>query len=124
MGSFEATLLTAVFGLLTSIVIARAFGPDGKGLVTLVLLVLSQIVLFLSLGVNISLVHYAGRKQWHTSRLAGAGMGLALVLGAAALPITLFVFVFILGEGVPDQVFPALMLLALSVPISLACGRT
>src|SRR4051794_17632386 len=73
-GTFAIALLTVMLNAIVNILIARFLGPEGKGILTLVFLMLSQINGVLSLGVDISLIHYAGRGRWSVTDLANAAI--------------------------------------------------
>ncbi len=87
VASFVLMLLTNLVRLPTNILIARFLGPAGKGVVTLLQLLLGQTALFLSLGLDAALVHFAGRRGRPVAELAGRALGLGLVLGGVGFGV-------------------------------------
>ena len=77
-----------VLGFLTSILIARALGPTGKGLYATVLAVVDLATALASLGVGKAIIYYLGRGTLNHSRLAGAVGALVVVNGSLAILVT------------------------------------
>jgi O-antigen/teichoic acid export membrane protein len=133
LASFVLMLLTNLVRLPTNILIARFLGPAGKGVVTLLQLLLGQTALFLSLGLDAALVHFAGRRGRPVSELAGRALGLGLVLGGAGFVVLVALLVWVFGGLLPAEVRLVSLLLAATLPLTLiasflrsllrACGR-
>ena len=78
------TLITKVVNLLLSIaiaaIIARWLGPEGKGMLALVLLVPGMLGLFLSGGINVANVYFAGSGRLDVPTLSANSVGFALLM--------------------------------------------
>lgn len=122
LGTSVATFLAMVFSLLVSVLIARALGPEGKGIVAFVLLVVGQASLILSLGVETSLIHYIGRRYYNVPELSGATVGLAIWLGFIGFIASSVVFLsakrLVAGPGI----IGLLILLASSILLAMVAG--
>ncbi len=122
MASFVLMLLTNLVRLPTNILIARFLGPAGKGVVTLLQLLVGQAALFLSLGLDSALLHFVGRKNRSVQELAGRAMGLGAVLGGAGFGVLVVLLVWVFDELLPAEVTVVALLLAATVPLSLSVG--
>ncbi|MDP2587556.1 MAG: oligosaccharide flippase family protein, partial [bacterium] len=80
-GVFVTRVWAAAAGLIMSIIIARSFGPEGKGIASLMLLVPVLLSTFGNAGLHISNVYFFGKKGASISRLASNSVWVALVLG-------------------------------------------
>lgn len=118
LGIFLASMITAMINLLISVVIARFLGPEGKGTFTIVLLVVTQIGTFLTLGTEIALIHYAGRNQKELGSLASASMGLGILLGFVGMVCANIIFYFLSYEVLPANTLPFLILLSSTIPMN------
>lgn len=105
-------MLATLLRVLTNIVIARSLGPEGKGIITIVLLVLGQSALLLTLGVEIALIYYAGRRWKGLDELASASMSLGIILGFAASGLALMFFALFLRKVIPSRLLPLLVLMS------------
>jgi len=56
-----------LFGLGTSIIIARILGPEGKGIYSLAILLPSFLVYFSHLGIGHATVFYLGKRKYRKS---------------------------------------------------------
>ncbi len=105
-----ATLL----GIPTSILIARALGPAGMGGVTLVATIGSYATTMLALGVEVSLVHFAGRRPETSPTLARLALRLGTLLGLVASVGGIALLMTVYRDRVPSELIPwSLFLLAL-----------
>ncbi len=118
-GMFAAMVFTTLLSMPASILIARFLGPEGKGVLTIVNLVLGQIVLVLTLGVEIALAHYAGRRQWDLGELGSASMGLSILLGIAGIGLTTVIFALAFHKIISGALLPVLVLMASTIPMVL-----
>lgn len=77
------TLITKVLGLCLSIVnaaiIARWLGPEGKGMLALALLVPGMLGLFLSGGIGVANVYFAGSRRLDVITLTANSLGFAIL---------------------------------------------
>jgi O-antigen/teichoic acid export membrane protein len=117
MGRFVTSALTTLLSLLTGILIARFLGPEGKGVLTIVLLVVGQVGLFLTLGVEIALIHYGARNSRDFCTLASASIGLGILLGFIGMGFAVVIFALISYEVIPARLLPFLILMASTIPM-------
>lgn len=119
LGTLFASLLATVLSLPSSILIARFLGPDGKGVVTLVLLVTGQITAFLSLGIEIAIIFYGGRLRWEIKELGNASIGLGILLGGTGILAGIAIFTLVLPKFLPGNLSLILILMCLTIPMAL-----
>lgn len=106
-------------GIFTSILIAHAVGPSGKGILTLVTVVVSQVGLVLTLGVDTAIVRHVGRGIYPIRDLSGAVIGIAVVLAPLGIALGL-VGLYLLGNDVlPPKVVPWAVASIAMIPIIL-----
>lgn len=121
--TFVVQILTLVISLANTAIIARWLGPEGKGMLSLALLVPAVLALFFSLGVGASNVFFAGSRRLGVAELAGhsltfAGVG-AVGAGIVAWLLMAAGWLERLAPGLP----PWLLVLAmLGLPASLLNG--
>lgn len=117
-----ATAVSTALTLLASIIVARSFGPAGKGVITIVLLTVAQSAAVLSFGVDVALVHFAGRQRSPIATLARAGLHLAFLLGGAAALAGILLVHLILAPSVGRPVLIAASFVMVTIPVSLAAA--
>ena len=78
------TLITKLVNLSLSIanaaIIARWLGPEGKGMLALALLLPGMLGLFLSGGINVANVYFAGSRRLDVPTLAANSVGFTLLV--------------------------------------------
>lgn len=92
-------------GLLTSLVIARGLGPDGKGIYTLTMSVPALLVTLCHLGIQWATVYYVAQRMYPMPEILGSNVWLAIWLGIGSTGlgvILLFFFGELLVPGVPQ----------------------
>jgi O-antigen/teichoic acid export membrane protein len=91
----STTLLTqfvgVALGIITSIVIARALQPEGKGIYATILTSAQMATMLGSLGVGKSIVYYLGRKEHERSKLESTALGLGLLNGLLAVIVAIII---------------------------------
>jgi O-antigen/teichoic acid export membrane protein len=119
--SASIVLIWANLGLsmVISILIARALGPEGKGVTALVMLLVTQSSGILSLGVEIALIHFVGRQKLALQTISRTAMGLGLALGLAGAAIATLIFWFGFRSLVPAAIHFHFFLLAATIPLVL-----
>lgn len=85
--TFVRQILAALLGLITTMVIARVYGPSGNGTFVVALLLPSILATFLNLGVASANVYYLGSKQTNARQLFNANLRIFAVVGALGLLI-------------------------------------
>jgi O-antigen/teichoic acid export membrane protein len=122
MGKFSTgtaiTTITGVlnlsFGVLTSVILARLLGPEGKGIYTLATLLPFLIVTFGNLGIGSATVYYVARGDFRRQVILGNNVLLSLVIGSAGLFLGLIVILFF-RQNVFPGVAPGYLFLALAL---------
>jgi O-antigen/teichoic acid export membrane protein len=120
MGKFSTnTVITAItgilnlgFGVLTSVILARLLGPEGKGIYTLATLLPSLIVTFGNLGIGPATVYYVARDEFQRREILGNNILLSVGIGGFGILAGLVV-VLCFRETVFPGVSPSYLLLAL-----------
>jgi O-antigen/teichoic acid export membrane protein len=108
-----AQLASLVLIIANSAIIARWLGPEGKGALTLAMLVPAVLSLLLGLGIGVANAFFAGSRRFETSQLTRNSVGLGLILSGAGLVFTAIVSATgLLGRllpGVPAGVMAVTM---------------
>lgn len=113
---FVSSLIIYAARFATSVLVARTIGVEGKGIYTLVLMVGSLLVLFLSLGLGGSLTYFTASKHFDTDTLYSFSLVASLlisILGGFAFFILYDLFLantFLIGIG-PQYILLVLILL-------------
>jgi O-antigen/teichoic acid export membrane protein len=116
--SVGARIVTIVIHAVTGVFVARAVGPSGKGVVTLVATVMVYVSTTAGLGVDVAIVHYGGREVGAARRIAAAALRLsALLAPIAALAGALVVLA--LRNGIPPGVRAYAVAVAVASPLAL-----
>lgn len=85
-------VLLLAAAIANSAVIARALGPDGKGILTLAVLTPNLLILLLGLGIGVANVYHTGTRQIPVPLLVRNSIGIALlisVVGAIVIGLLL-----------------------------------
>lgn len=92
----------ALVGIIVSIIIARVFGAEGKGIYSLLLLIPSLLVTFGNAGLQISNVYFYGRKLGNIRDLATNSCWAAFVFGLLIFGIFAAIYPFIAKTFLAD----------------------
>ena len=108
-----ATRVALLFiGIVTSVIMARALGPAGKGLFSLAVLLSSLVFIALNLGVGSASAYFLGRRKVPLEEIAGNWLSLSVVIGLGALAVSLALAPVLVPRFVPsvplEPVFVAL----------------
>ena len=121
--TFLVRVLSLFFSIVNAAIIARLLGPEGKGMLALALLVPGMLGLFLSGGIEVANVYFAGSRRLDVHALSAnsvaftilatiAGFGVLIGLGATG-------WLKVIVPGVPVWI---LFIAMLGFPISLLNG--
>lgn len=121
LASIGAYSLVYVLGIPTTILIARAVGPAGKGVLTLVGTLVALVGL-LSLGVEASLVHEGSRGGRPIRELTRAALGIASIVGPLGAFIVAGLFASMFYESIPPEARLWAYAAALTVPLLITSG--
>lgn len=108
-----------VLGVVSSVILARALGPQGRGLYALALVAPSAVTLIANLGVSQALVYHLARRTFPIDVLTGHVVALSLLLGAIAT-VGLFAVMAIVGSVIlPAVPLNLVLVAAASIPLAL-----
>jgi len=119
------TLATKMIGLGTSFVIgvlvARIFGPEGKGALSVIMQVPGLLVLLLDLGISTSIIYFVSRRELAPGAAGANALVLSAVLGVLGAPV-----VVMLLSGpfalIPNVTPVATAIAVAAVPLGLLAG--
>ena len=117
--TFFTRIITAVFGIGVTIIIARVLGPEKQGIYSLAILLPTTLIIFTGLGVNVSSIFYIGRKKYSPSEVFGNNVFFSVFLSVFMILIGLAIIFFF-----ADKIFPGvekgyLFLALLLIPFNL-----
>jgi O-antigen/teichoic acid export membrane protein len=123
--TFSAELLSFVFGLAASILLARVLGPSGRGTFALLMLIPTMMLRFGCLGIEAANVYFTGSKKYHLKDIVSNSMLSSALLGSVLLVLLALVsrcetFSHFLQSNKIVSIY--LWMMALTVPVSLVCS--
>ena len=80
--TFSSQILIFVSGLATSIILARALGPKGKGIYTLIILIPTVMLKLGSLGIEAANVYFTGSKKYKIEDIVSNSLLSSILLGS------------------------------------------
>jgi O-antigen/teichoic acid export membrane protein len=117
---FVASLIVYAARFATSVIVARTIGVEGKGVYTLVLMVGSLLVLFLSFGLHSSFTYFTASKRYDSSDLAVFSLIASLLLSLVGGALFFWLYTNLLANNLLAGISPAYILLVLALlPFSL-----
>ncbi|MCK4236664.1 MAG: flippase [Candidatus Krumholzibacteria bacterium] len=116
--TFNTKVALFFVGLVTSIIIARTIGPEGKGLFTLALTAAAVVVNTTNLGVGMGSGYFLGRRRVPFDLLAGNWLGLSLITGVSALAISVALAPFLVPRFLPSVPTWYVIAALLSIPFT------
>jgi O-antigen/teichoic acid export membrane protein len=117
--TLTARVAGLTLALLSSIVIARALGPEGIGVYTLAILFPLLIITFTNLGIGPATVYYVAQEKYSLREVLGNNVLLSAVIGTVATLIGLGLVVLSQGQIFPSVAPSYLALALLLVPVNL-----
>ncbi|UCF04457.1 MAG: oligosaccharide flippase family protein, partial [bacterium] len=105
-----------VIGLATSIVLARAVGPEGKGILSLAILASAVIFYATNLGIGMGAGYFLGRRKVSLELLTGTWLTLSLLIGLSVLVVAVLVAPYIVPSIMPSVPVWFVQLSLVSVP--------
>lgn len=112
--TFVSGVLSLFIGVITSVILARVLGPEGRGIYALAVLLPSLIVTFGNLGIGPATVYYVARGEFRREEILGNNILLSIGIGGAGILAGLMVVHFS-REALFPNVPPAYLLLALAL---------
>lgn len=102
---FIATVAASGLGFVTAVLLARALGPEGRGVTALYQAAVSLGFAFLSLGIATAVVYYVGRREISGRQAMEAGLSITL-LATAFTAIGVAIAAVTFGEELADEDVP------------------
>jgi O-antigen/teichoic acid export membrane protein len=121
-GVLVTNVVAAACALATTVLTARAFGPEGRGAFTLATQFVLLVVVLGSMGLGAAAAYHAARAKWPSRIAFGNSIVLGLLLGVIIIALCGGV---ILLTGATFRGLPEgdLLLVLLAVPFALAVGN-
>ena len=116
--TFSSSTLGFLFSTVASILIARAVGPEGKGILALMSLASGQAVAVLALGIESAIVYYVGSGRVDKQVASSTCFLLSFALGTLAAGFTVGILHFILKQ-VSFAIWILIYVSAALTPVSL-----
>lgn len=117
--TFVTRILTVIFGVGITIIIARTLGPEGQGIYSLAILLPILLITFTSFGIGIATVFYIGKKKYSPQEIFGNNIIFTILISLFTILIglaTIFFFSSKLFPGVEKEyLFLALSLIPLAL---------
>lgn len=91
-------------GLISSVIIARTLGPEGKGIFAIATLVPKMLFMFGNLGLSSAIIYFIGKKKYSLQDVSSSIFTLAIILGFGLCLLTILLlncFSFTFLKGVP-----------------------
>lgn len=115
-----ATRIALIFiGIVTSVIMNRALGPEGKGLFSLAVLAAGIVFVVMNLGIGPASGFMLGRRKASLDELAGNWLSLSILIGGGALAISLALAPVLAPRLVPSVPVWAIVVALFSVPFSM-----
>ena len=110
--TFTTRISQLLLGIVTSIIIARVLGPEGKGIYALAILLPMFLINFTNFGIGPASVYYIGKKKYSPLEIFGSNVIFSILVSIFAI-IAGIVVIFFFGNKVFPGVAKEYLLLAL-----------
>lgn len=117
--TFATKVALFLVGLVTSIVMARILGPEGKGLFSLAVLVAAIVFNSTNMGIGTGSGYFLGRRKIPLETVAGNWLSLSLLIGLAVLAVSLILAPAIVPRLLPSVPVWAVVISLFSIPFSI-----
>jgi O-antigen/teichoic acid export membrane protein len=108
-----AQLVLLVVGLISSIVISRSLGPDGRGVVALVTVVMTTATALATFGLGSAYAYLAGKRAHAYDQLVGS-----IVVMAAALGVVTSAILLVFSDALLDSILRGMSTLQFGVTVA------
>lgn len=112
--TITARFLSLVLGIVTSVILTRLLGPEGKGVYTMATLLPALIVTFANLGIGPATVYHVAQGCYSRQVILGNNIVFALVIGAVGVLIGLIMVLFF-DQSIFPGVAQGYLFLALAI---------
>jgi len=89
--TFVTRCLSVILGLVISVIIARALGPEGRGVYSLAILLPGLLVTFTNLGINPATVFYVAKRKYSLREVFGNNIILTVSISILTVSIGLII---------------------------------
>lgn len=110
--TFFTRVLLVPIGIASSIIIARAIGPDGRGVLSLAVLAAALVFNAANMGIGTGSGYFLGRRKIPFDTIAGTWLSLSLVIGASITAAAL-----LLAPHLVPRLLPSVPLLFVSLTL-------
>lgn len=110
---FGTQLFILIVGISSGIILARVLGPDGRGIVSSLLVYPTIIVSFLTLGVNQAIVYHIGTKKYSDSDVISVALLFLLILSIIGTFLSIRIFSYVKN---PNYNQTLVLLVSLTIP--------
>ena len=100
--TFATKVILSLVGLASSIIVARAIGPEGKGLFSLAILAAAVVFNATSLGIGTGSGYFLGGKKIALESLAGNWLTLSLLIGISVMFVSMLLAPSIIPHILPS----------------------
>lgn len=83
--TFAAQIISAFFAIINAALVARSLGVEGKGVLSLLLLVPNMFGLFLGCGIGVANTYYIGSKRWDVPTLVQNSVGMTVLMSGVGI---------------------------------------
>lgn len=112
-------IIIMFLGMLSSVLLARILGPEGKGVLSMALLLPSFLVMFTDLGIPIATTYYTACLDFSTSEIFGNTIILGLLVTVGSSLIGLIIAIFFSNHLFPGIPKGYLLLALCTIPFTL-----
>lgn len=117
-----AQVLLLVVGLASSIVLARVLGPDGRGTIALVTLIVALATTFGAPGLATAFAYLGGKATYEPGEVVAAAIALAVAFGLTAAALLVLLAEPLLATVLRGMTWLELVITAASVPFAILTG--
>lgn len=117
--TFASNVLSLFIGLGTSVILARALGPEGKGVYALAALLPSLIVTFGNLGIGPATAYYVAKGEYRRQEILGSNMLLCLIISIVGIAVGFVLIIAFRQEIFPDVAKGYLYLALALIPLEI-----
>jgi len=123
--TFLTRVITAVFTVLITVIIARSLGPRGQGIYSVAVLFPSLLLIFTSFGLNSAVAYFLGKDQYPKKQVLGTSIIFNFLISVFTVFIGYLIIIFWGNIFFPDiekiYLFLSLFLIPLFLFFNLGC---
>lgn len=119
LGTIIARIVQLALAMITSIMLARILGPEGKGFYSVAMLLPSFIITFFNLGMSSATVYYTARESYKREEILGNNILLSGLIGGIGLLIGLVIVARFSEQFFPGIPHSCLMIALFLIPMQI-----